>query len=121
MTQERSLNKSYLQLELNKMEIQKKRKSPLPRESPTELQNNSENRTIQIFAYTFQGKIIALDVFEDTTVLQLKNIIYEKEKIQPQDQRLTYSGRNLEDNQKLSVYNIRHCSTIQILSFLRGC
>ena len=78
-----------------------------------------ENK-LQIFLKTLTGKTIALHVQNDSTILDLKYLIREKEGIAVDQQRLLYSIRHLEDEKKLCDCGIENECTIQVCLTLRG-
>ena len=75
---------------------------------------------IQIFIKTLQGRTITLDVDPGDTIQSLKQKIESKENIPAQEQRLIYSGKQLNDTFTLSDYNIRDQSTLHLLLRLKG-
>ena len=69
----------------------------------------------QVIVRTLTGKEITLDVEETDTVLLLKTKIQEREGIPPAQQRLIFSGTQLEENKTLAFYNIRKDATIHLI------
>lgn len=79
------------------------------------------NGSMQIFVKTLDGKTITIDVEPTETIESVKAKIEEKVGIPPEDQRLTFGNRNLnESGRTVSDYNIQNCSTIYLLLRLIG-
>lgn len=75
---------------------------------------------MQIFVKTLAGKTITLDVQPSDTIETVKTHIQNKIGIPPDEQRLIFGGKQLEDVHTLNDYNIEKKCTLRLLLRLHG-
>lgn len=86
----------------------------------SESDEDEKEQFFEIFVKLFNGKSTTYRVCSEMLVKDLKEKIQGKTQFPPDQQRLIYQGKQLEDNRSLGFYNVKANETMNLVSRLRG-
>ena len=79
-----------------------------------------ERYTQQVFLKTLTGKTLTFNVEPNDTIGFFKSFVHYYEGIPPENQRMVFAGKQLENNRTFQDYNIKKESTLHLVLRLSG-
>jgi hypothetical protein len=78
------------------------------------------SKAIQLFLKTLTDQTMTISMEPTSTILELKKQILYQEGLPLLEQRLIFSGKQLQDHYRLMDYNVKHHSTLHLVLRLHG-
>ena len=75
---------------------------------------------MKIFVKTLTGDTHELQVEKETLIEDLKETLWSLTEKAPEEQRLIFAGKQMEDGKQLADYNIYEESTLHMVTRLKG-
>ena len=88
---------------------------PLPKHELQPDQRVNPSANMQIFVRNLKGKTLVLRVRHSDLIKTVKHMIYLRDGVPQQEQRLIFSGKQLENNRTLADYNIQQANTLHLV------
>lgn len=75
---------------------------------------------MRITVVTLAGRELPIEVDNGSTVRQIKEKVEEREGIPPEQQRLVFSGKHIEDHELISTSGLGEGARVNLVLSLKG-